>query len=139
MRVTQQIKKRSHDTMIDWFILCCVHDCICGCVHQRVLHYANKPLNRATANTYHRFFLLSFEERVYPVELFDYRKNIKRLAYHGNVYVRLNLQNGVTFWRCVNWTKGCRARIPTRLIGGYTTTHKTNDEIIHTHHLNSEQ
>lgn len=92
-------------------------------------------LMRPHANT-HRLHFLSFsnsKENLYPVVLFDY-KSSKRALYNDIVYVKHKVHKDVSYWRCLRWKKGCRARLSTCLIGGCTMTKKANDEIIHAGH-----
>lgn len=44
-----------------------------------------------------------------------------------------------TYWRCVDWTKGCRVWLPTHSVGNQEMTNKANDKIIHEHNNNGGQ
>lgn len=92
----------------------------------------------ATTNTHHRFILFLFKERfMYPAELLQYKKNQKRLGYHGNVFVKYMDRDGKKYWRCQYWMKRCGARLVSRSIDGCEMADKSSDEIIHSHNDNS--
>lgn len=128
--------------MIDFRLFCVLFPMALACVHRGILHNANKPLDRATTNAFHfhRFILFLFEGRMYPVQLIDFmvntKRSCKRLIYHGAVYGRINIQKGVTYWRCIHWLKGCPARFSTRSIDGRQMTNKPNHRITHSNHSN---
>lgn len=56
------------------------------------------------------------------------------LRYGDYDYIRHSTaKNGLTYWRCPSYRKGCRALISARFVDGYMIINKTKDQIIHAH------
>lgn len=105
-----------------------------------VVSYDDKKAYRIelTININHRFVLILFEGFLYPVQVDDYalnnNLNCQRLIYDGVSYTKVNVRSGTTQWRCLQWRKGCRARLSTRSINGKPMTRKSKTAITHINH-----
>lgn len=72
----------------------------------------------------------------YFAEVITDENGRESLRYHDKKYVKhtSGKQYAHERWRCYLHYKGCRARMNSRIIGGYVMVNKPDAELIHTNH-----